>query len=188
MESISKDLSHKTSFVLGFSKYVAHSDGRIFSLRLNRFLKPYKSKRGYLRITLVSDSGTHFRTFVHRIIVTAFIGQIPTDKVINHIDSDKENNDISNLEIVTQSYNVRHGYLSGQRAIDQSHRERCASLGRSLRKLSDKQEEEAVARVLGGESRKSVMRSFGCHQDTYINVKRRYDERRSKSIFSEKNS
>lgn len=45
---------------------------------------------------------------VHRLVAMAFLGEIPSDKEINHIDGDKTNNNVSNLEIVTHKENMHH--------------------------------------------------------------------------------
>lgn len=45
---------------------------------------------------------------VHRLVAMAFIDNIPEDKEINHIDGNKQNNCVENLEIVTHKQNMRH--------------------------------------------------------------------------------
>lgn len=62
---------------------------------------------GYVYVTLVGDEGKHNR-FIHRLVAEAFIGDIPAGYVINHIDHNKSNNAVTNLEIVTQKQNVNH--------------------------------------------------------------------------------
>lgn len=60
---------------------------------------------GYVYITLVID-GKKQNKYVHRLVAEAFIGDIPKGYVINHIDHNKNNNAVSNLEIITQKQNV----------------------------------------------------------------------------------
>jgi DNA-binding CsgD family transcriptional regulator len=50
---------------------------------------------------------------VHRLVVLAFVGRIPRGKQVNHIDGDKLNNDIQNLEIVTPEQNREHAKRTG---------------------------------------------------------------------------
>jgi len=76
-------------------------------------------------IKLQNDNGNGYKTtnlwennkgktlYVHRLVVEAFIGKIPKDMQINHIDGNKSNNNIHNLEIVTRSENVIHAYRNG---------------------------------------------------------------------------
>ncbi len=67
---------------------------------------------GYYRVSLYKDK-KYKRYLVHRLVVAAFIGGISKDKVVNHKDANKTNNEINNLEIVTQSDNVKHSYKLG---------------------------------------------------------------------------
>ena len=67
-----------------------------------------KSYHGYMRVTL-SKGGKPKTHYVHRIVYEAFNGKIPEGYEINHIDEDKCNNSISNLEICTHIQNSNYG-------------------------------------------------------------------------------
>lgn len=61
---------------------------------------------GYYRITLYNKERE--RMFIHRLVATVFIETDDYNKQVNHIDGDKSNNCVSNLEWVTQSENEMH--------------------------------------------------------------------------------
>ena len=86
--------------------YIVHCDGSVYSKISERFLKPTLSESGYL--ILGSGLGS-----VHRLVVTSFIKGIPKGLAVNHIDGNKLNNDLTNLEIVTYSENMKHAYATG---------------------------------------------------------------------------
>ena len=71
-----------------------------------RKLKPCLSGR-YPQVCLYTDVGTKTSKVIHRLVYENFVGEIVN--VINHIDGDKTNNNIENLEDVTQQRNVEHG-------------------------------------------------------------------------------
>ena len=70
------------------------------------------TNQGYKQVGL---SGQSF--YVHRLVMIAFDGFFDDDLVVNHIDSDKANNRLENLEIITCSENIRHGILSGSKSV-----------------------------------------------------------------------
>lgn len=81
--------------------------------RGNKFIKVSKpigkfiNKYGYIRVTLYKN-GTPRAFTVHRLVATAFIPNPMGLKDINHIDFNKKNNNIENLEWCSRSYNVKH--------------------------------------------------------------------------------
>lgn len=79
---------------------------RIMTLCTNK-----RTSRVY--VYLANEHGRR-NLLVHRLIWTAFNGPIPEGLVINHIDSNPANNNLDNLEVVTQSANIRHGYRHGK--------------------------------------------------------------------------
>lgn len=74
-----------------------------------RVLKPQENNCGYLRVQL-SNKGKSKKFFIHRLVASTFLSNIPDNMQINHKDGNKKNNCISNLEIVTASQNAKHRY------------------------------------------------------------------------------
>lgn len=75
-----------------------------------RILKPGRNAQGYLKVDLSKNGKS--RTFrVNRLVLTAFKGV--SDLEGNHIDGDKENNRLENLEYATRSQNQLHAYRTG---------------------------------------------------------------------------
>ncbi len=69
-------------------------------------------RAGYITVRLSLNGKTHSK-YLHRILAEAFIPN-PDDKPeINHIDGNKLNNSISNLEFVTHAENMQHAYKMG---------------------------------------------------------------------------
>jgi hypothetical protein len=75
-------------------------------------LKPYLTGYEHCQYPTVSIYGKNAK--VHTLVATAFLGGKPTDKhEVNHIDGDKANNAVDNLEWVTDSENVLHAFRTG---------------------------------------------------------------------------
>lgn len=77
-----------------------------------KIIKPIKAKNGYLSVRPIIN-GKHKQCMVHRIVAEAFIGPCPAGLEVNHIDGNKQNHHVSNLEYVTHAENLRHARVSG---------------------------------------------------------------------------
>lgn len=87
--------------------YSVSSKGRIKNAK-GLLLNCSVDKRGYIYASIKGKTIS-----LHRIVAEKFINPIERNMVINHKDGNKSNNNISNLEIVSQSCNVQHAYDLG---------------------------------------------------------------------------
>jgi hypothetical protein len=103
-----------------FSNYEASNLGNLRSLNYKRtgtckVLKPSKSNDGYLKTMLLSDDGKYKSRTVHSFICAAFLGPRQEGMQINHINSDRTDNRIENLEYCTPSENALHSYKTNNK-------------------------------------------------------------------------
>lgn len=97
----------------GFDKYRISDCGKVYNSKSERFLKLKQDKHtGYLYVTLYK-AGRQISLRIHRLVFDAFGGLIPSNMVVNHIDGNKQNNCISNLEITTHKENAQHALRLG---------------------------------------------------------------------------
>lgn len=95
------------------SNYSVSDEGFVRNDKTGKILKPVPTKNGYLRVGL---NGKLYR--VHRLVADAYISNPDNYEQINHIDGDKTNNRVSNLEWCTCSQNIIHAYKNGLKTID----------------------------------------------------------------------
>lgn len=82
--------------------------------RRKRMLKPYQNGIGYLKVTLYKNKKQK-KHYVHRLVAEAFIAKHPDLPEVNHIDGNRSNNAVENLEWCNRSQNVKHTYDVGGR-------------------------------------------------------------------------
>jgi hypothetical protein len=93
-----------------YSKYRVFSDGRIFSIKMRKWLHPSLNINGYMYVRIKNELGEFKGHYVHRLLGICFIPNPNNLPFINHIDGNKLNNSLSNLEWCTCAYNNLHGY------------------------------------------------------------------------------
>ena len=94
--------------IKGYEKYyLIYDDGRVWSIRSNKFLKPKVEWTGYLSVDLcVNKQKTRIK--IHRLVAEAFIPNPNNLQYVNHKDKNKQNNKANNLEWCTIEYNVNY--------------------------------------------------------------------------------
>lgn len=95
-------------------RYVDHK--KYGKMKVNeRIMKTWINNRNYHMISLQDKNGERKHFLVHRLFAIAFIPNPHNLPCINHIDGNKQNNDITNLEWVTYADNNTHAYKTGLR-------------------------------------------------------------------------
>jgi len=149
--------------------YSITRDGKVYSL----YKKEYKNlvtRRGYLSTTLWKN-GKGSSSSIHRLVALAYIPNPENKPQVNHIDGDKSNNIVSNLEWATRSENVKHAYDTGLTKIG---KRKLSTAGvasgvarRAKEKLKDKDWEEVILLSAQGMLQRDIASIYGV-KDGYI--------------------
>lgn len=95
--------------VVGFEgSYKVSDTGLVYSFFAKRLKATKKNNRGYVQISLHKEGKEHM-WLLHRVVAMAFIPNPSNHPQINHIDEDKDNNHVNNLEWCTNKHNRHHG-------------------------------------------------------------------------------
>jgi len=123
MEEIWKDISGYEGF------YAVSNLGRVKRLKRWNGGRGYKVYEDYESIMRQTDNGHGYlivglrhdkkrkNHYVHRLVAQAFLDNPHGYKVVNHIDYDKHNNQIDNLEWCTQRKNIQHSAINMRKPI-----------------------------------------------------------------------
>lgn len=91
--------------------YISES-GVIYDAKYDRELKGHINK-GYLRVTLYNNDKTQKSYYIHVLVLCTYLIDRRESLFVNHIDGNKTNNYLFNLEWVSHRENMRHAIESG---------------------------------------------------------------------------
>lgn len=97
------------------TRYAITEDGQVINLANNLPLKPIRNQNGYYKVGLACGDGTHKQVSIHTLVAKHFIPNPYGYKQVNHIDGDKSNNTVTNLEWCTHTQNMEHAFRTGLR-------------------------------------------------------------------------
>jgi hypothetical protein len=93
--------------------YRVSSHGRVYSYRTKiYYTKPPNRKIGYATVTLIKDGKRTTRN-IHRLVAKALIPNPENKKTVNHINGDRFDNRVENLEWATHKENIVHSVKTG---------------------------------------------------------------------------
>lgn len=102
----------------GFPMYKVTKDGKVWSIKNNRFLKSCANSSGYPLVSLFKNDSKQHSCHVHRLVLEAYVGPCPEGMEACHYDGSRSNNNLDNLRWDTRSSNqldvTRHGNRLGE--------------------------------------------------------------------------
>jgi predicted XRE-type DNA-binding protein len=169
-----KDNGLKEFLSLMEEKLIVYEDGKLYKF----FNRSKKTKietpieighilpSGYRRIS-VNINGRKNTMLAHRLVYAYFNGltELPPKLEVNHIDGDKLNNRIENLELITPKENVNHAFNTGIRPLNSGEHNHNSKLKSS--------EVEEIRRLLqkGDITQTEIAKKFNCNSSTISNIK-----------------
>lgn len=153
--------------------------GKIVSYKLKgRVLKTVCTRYGYVEVNLGSRNR---HKLVHRLVAETFLPNPENKPQVNHIDGNKQNNRVENLEWASCSENMYHScHILGQmRRSEQDKPVRCVDTGKEYPTISSAARDnnvwrENVRRVLSGKCKTTggLRFEYICHQNAWRNMRR----------------
>lgn len=90
-----------------FENYAISNYGKVLNKEKQTFLKPHLDKQGYYNIAL-SKNGKEKKFSIHRLLALAFIPNPNNLIMVDHMDRNKQNNNLTNLRWITPKNNRRN--------------------------------------------------------------------------------
>jgi hypothetical protein len=86
-----------------YNEYLIGKDGTVFSTKTNKKLSCYVGDSGYVKVKVSGKTN-----LVHRLVAETYIENPENLPQVNHIDNNKQNNNVDNLEWVSNAGNAHH--------------------------------------------------------------------------------
>ena len=138
--------------------YIIDDMGKIRNINTGNYIKINKNHNGYMRVSLMKKGGGTTSIQYHRLLMMLFKPVENMEKLqINHIDGNKENNVLNNLQWVTSQENIHHAiktgltdfsYLQGEKTNFSHYTEKDAKLVIDLLK-SNKYTDKEISKITG---------------------------------------
>ena len=152
----------------GFPNYTISNLGRVCSTKREQavILKARKNRYGYLQVYLCNENKKFYNKKVHRLVASAFISNHNDNTEVNHINGNKTDNNVSNLEWITHSENLKHAFATGLQSN--------AGIHNPCTHLTEAQVSEIYRLAhVGSLTQKEIGGLFGIKQRTVSNIKTR---------------
>lgn len=153
---------------VGLPNYRVSSFGRVsrkagtFRAPFERILEGGTKTTGYRQVVVRTPNG--YKSFpVHQLVADAFLRvRVPGD-VVNHLDGNKTNNHVTNLEITDRAGNIAHAMKHGLLRSGIRH---------GMAKLTDANVREIRARFAAGEQGQAIAQAFNINRNYAYQIKR----------------
>lgn len=154
--------------MLDTGRFLISQDGTIWRPDLGKSaIEAHRTGYGMVRVSI---GGKPHQAMAHRLVWVNFRGPIPPNREINHINGNKMDNRLSNLELCTRGENISHAFRTGLR----KPRYQGGESNPSAKLTWDKAEEIRSRYASGGISQGKLASCYGIHQaDVWKIVNRR---------------
>lgn len=142
------------------NKVFVSDQGQIFSFCQGGKLRRLSiEKDGYVRVNVHVTNFISKKIRVHRLVATAFLPNPNNLPQVNHINGNKADNRVINLEWTSSSDNIKHAFANGLKHAKKGQ-DNC------LARLTTEKVQRVKQLLAAGQSGSSIAREFGVHQTT----------------------
>lgn len=157
--------------IKGYLNYLISVDGKVFNLKTMKHLKCSINNVGYPAVCLYNENGGKF-FLVHRLMAETFLPKIEGKNYVNHIDGNKANNLLFNLEWCTHQENMVHAWENGLNKTSERQRENGRRTIKIAAEIGAKMKRKAIIDTSNGkifECAKDAAQYLGVRKETLAN-------------------
>lgn len=142
----------------GFDGYRISNTGKVWSDKSHKEIRQFDSVE--YKIVHLRKKGKSFSRRVHRLVAQAFMENYSEDFVVNHIDGNKTNNHLDNLQCITRSENSLHSVW----VLDNGH------TAKRNHQLTDEEKQQIIAMRESGATVDEILEMFNISSAKYRQV------------------
>lgn len=135
--------------IKAYPNYLISVDGKVFNLKTMKHLKCSINNMGYPSVCLYNENGGKF-FLVHRLMAETFLSKDEFRKFVNHIDGNKSNNLLCNLEWCTHQENMSHAWKIGLNKSTEKHKENGRQTIKIASEIGSKMKRKAIVDISNG--------------------------------------
>lgn len=119
--------------------YTITKKGEVFSAfaDTNKPRKLYKTAKGYLAIRVKNIDASWSTYLVHRLVMHAHSKEYTEELQVDHIDGNKQNNNLNNLRMITNADNQKHAIFLGKKPANAKKIQKLTLTGRYIETFSN---------------------------------------------------
>lgn len=97
--------------------YIINENGEIRNINTGKYLKFAVTTAGYYTVGLQQKDNSRKTYYIHILVAEMFLCKQDNSEQVNHIDKNRSNNHVSNLEWCTQLENLEHQFTNKNQPI-----------------------------------------------------------------------
>jgi hypothetical protein len=149
-------------------RYQISNYGRLWNVATQSMMKPQLKKTGYLQVNLMKPNKKMVSERVHRLVALYFCEKPDGCNVVNHIDSNKTNNNAENLEWTTVSGNTKHCYEHNEKFRKQVNENAIKAAQKTILTLKVKDKDGFLIGIFKGYQ--NAAEALGVNEKTVRNI------------------
>ena len=131
-------------------RYQISNCGRVWNTATQSYMKPQLKKTGYYSVNLMRPNKKIVTERIHRLVALYFCLKPEGCNVVNHLDSNKTNNNADNLEWTTISGNTKHCYEHNETFRKQVHENSIKGASKTILTLEVKDKDGFLIGIFRG--------------------------------------
>lgn len=141
-----------------FNDLYMNNEGKLYKYNWGFYTRNFPTCNGYINYYSPNKKGEYKVIYTHREVYKLFKGEIPEDMVVDHIDGDRTNNHIDNLQLLTWGENVKKGIADAQK---KSNWKKIIN-----KRLNDNEKKDIIKMHLNGISYNNIAKKFEVSRTT----------------------